>query len=125
MTTSVKPGENGASREFFELYCKAMGELDKLAELASYNEIFPHVDEIYSPDRQRMEYFFHGLLGLLDQSWRVEDPLFWRDYEQSTSLMSRLIAYGRECLREHGGLSKVRYTAHDPEAPKKQREDQP
>jgi len=117
LTTSVRPSENEHARQFFELYCKVMGELDKLAELASFSEVFPHADEIYSPDRQRMEYFFHGLLGLLDQSWRVEDPHFWRDYEQSTSLMGRLIAYGRECLREHKGLNEARYAAHDPEAP--------
>jgi len=122
MTTSVRPSENDYARQFFELYCKVMGELDKLAELASYNEVFPHLDEIYSPDRHRMEYFFHGLLGLLDQSWRVEDPSFWRDYERSNSLMSRLIAYGRECFQEHKGLSDARYTAHDFEVPKESKE---
>lgn len=125
MTTNVRPSENRESQQFFELYCRIMGELDKLAELASFHEVFPHNDEIFNPDRDRMQYLFHGLIGLLDQSWRVEDGSFWREYRGSEAgtLMGRLLEYGKVCYEEYKGLSEVRYAAaHDSGFPPKKAE---
>jgi hypothetical protein len=103
VTTHVHPSDGKEQADYHQTYCRVLGELEHLSDLA-----FTSPGSFGSEEEaRRLAAFYQGILGLFDQAWRVErsdtsDPI------DPGSLLARTIAYGVECHRLEQGLAQAR-----------------
>jgi hypothetical protein len=91
VTTHVSPASSSEAAAYFQAYLLAKGALEHLIDMVHT------ASEGFADDRARLRAFYAGLLGLLDQAWRVEG-INGRLLEGA--LIERLIDYGQACCAE-------------------------
>lgn len=110
MTTHVSPAAGKEEADYFHRYLIAKGALEHLAELVHT------ATESFADDRLRLRAFYAGLLGLLDQAWKLEGI---NGRLAEGCLIERLIDYGRVCCAEDDGKvsnmteASTKRTRHD------------